>query len=421
MTAPRITVLENGIRVVSENWTQLQTVAVGVWVDMGSRHETQELNGIAHFLEHMMFKGTKRRSARGIAEEIEAVGGQINAYTSRDYTTYYAKVMKEDLSLAVDLLSDILQHSQFDPSETSRERDVILQELGQAHDTPDDIIFDYMQETAYKNQALGRAILGTEESVSAMTSAKLKKFMGQGYQASRMVLAAVGNLDHDVLVDMACRAFDCLPKGNGLAITPAEYSGGEERKTKDLEQLHLTLAFPGVSLVDPDYYAMQTFSTMLGGGMSSRLFQTVREERGLAYSVYSFTGSHNDDGLLGIYAGTGAEMAQELMDVIAHETHDLVDNVSVTELERAKVQLKAGMMMALEGTNARVEQLARQLMVYGQLIPVDEIIGHVDAVDIEAVQRVARNSLGSADITMAYVGPGGHVPAYDKLTSMFKG
>ena len=421
MTAPRITVLENGMRVVSENWPQLQTIAVGVWVDMGSRHETSELNGIAHFLEHMMFKGTKRRSARDIAEEIEAVGGQINAYTSRDYTTYYAKVMKEDLSLAVDLLSDILQHSQFDPAETSRERDVILQELGQAHDTPDDIVFDFMQETAYQNQALGRAILGTEESVSAMTSDKLKSFMAQGYQTSRMVLAAVGNLDHDVLVDMACRAFDCLPKGNGLAITPAQYSGGEERKIKDLEQLHMTLAFPGVSLVDPDYYAMQTFSTMLGGGMSSRLFQTVREERGLAYSVYSFTGSHNDDGLLGIYAGTGAEMAEELVDVIAHESHDLINNVSVTELDRAKVQLKAGMMMALEGTNARVEQLARQLMVYGQLIPVDEIIRHVDAVDIEAVQRIARNSLSSANLTMAYVGPGEQVPAYDKLTDLFKG
>lgn len=421
MITPRITTLENGMRVVSENWPQLETVAAGIWVDMGSRHETEELNGVAHFLEHMMFKGTERRSAREIAEEIEAVGGQINAYTSRDYTTYYTKVMKEDLPLAVDLLADILQHSQFDPDETRRERDVILQELGQAHDTPDDIIFDYMQETAYQNQALGRAILGTHESVTAMTSSKLKDFMSLGYQASRMVFAAVGNLDHDVLVDMACRAFDSVPQGHGLAIKPANYSGGEQRKNKDLEQLHLTLAFPGVSLVHPDYYAMQVFSTMLGGGMSSRLFQTVREERGLAYSVYSFTGSHDDHGLLGIYAGTGAEMAEELVDVVGHEMHDLISNVSKSELERSKIQLKAGMLMALEGTNARVEQLARQLMVYGHIIPVSEIIHNVDAVTIETVQRVARDSLTSSDLTMAYVGPGEQIPCYDTLTSIFKG
>jgi predicted Zn-dependent peptidase len=420
LTKPRITTLENGMRVVSEEWSQLETVAVGVWVDMGSRHETEELNGVAHFLEHMMFKGTGRRTARDIAEDIEAVGGQLNAYTSRDYTTYYAKVMKEDLPLAVDLLADILQHSQFDPAETRRERDVILQELGQAIDTPDDIIFDYMQETAFQNQALGRSILGSEASVSAMTSSKLKDYMSRGYQASRMVLAAVGNLDHDVLVDMASRAFDCVPKGHGLAITPAHYSGGELRKNKALEQLHLTLAFPGVSLVDPDYYAMQTFSTMLGGGMSSRLFQTVREERGLAYSVYSFSGSHDDSGLLGIYAGTGAEMGEELVDVIVHETHDLIKNVSVQELERAKIQLKAGMLMALEGTNARVEQLARHLMVYGEIISVSEIIAKVDAVDIEAVQRVAHSSLSCDDLTMAYVGPGEQIPNYDVLKGMFK-
>lgn len=409
------------MRIVSEDWARLETVAVGVWVDMGSRHETQELNGIAHFLEHMMFKGTERRSARDIAEEIEAVGGQMNAYTSRDYTTYYAKVLKDDLPLAVDLISDILQHSLFDETETRRERDVILQELGQTLDTPDDIVFDYLQETAYPGQALGRPILGSEETVSAMTSDNLRSFMKSGYQSSRMVVAAVGNLDHDALVDMVSRAFDSVPTGEGIAISPAHYKGGEQRKNKTLEQLHLTLAFPGVSLTDPDYYAMQTFSTMLGGGMSSRLFQTIREERGLAYSVYSFTSSHEESGLLGIYAGTGKEMGKELMEVTAHEMHDLIGNVTAQELARAKVQLKAGMMMALEGTNARVEQLARQLMVYGHLIPVNEIIDKVDAVDIEAVQRVAKNSLTAAPLSMAYVGPGDEIVDYDKLGGLFKG
>jgi len=409
------------MRVVSESWPQLETVAVGVWVDMGSRHETKELNGVAHFLEHMMFKGTERRSARNIAEEIEAVGGQINAYTSRDYTTYYAKVMKEDLPLAVDLLADILQNSQFDPAETRRERDVILQELGQAYDTPDDIVFDYMQETAYQNQALGRAILGTEESVSGMTSSKLRDFQNSGYQASRMIIAAVGNLEHDALVEMAAREFNSVPVGVGINIAPAQYSGGEQRKDKELEQLHLTLAFPGVSLVHPDYYTMQTFSTMLGGGMSSRLFQTVREERGLAYSVYSFTGCHIDHGLLGIYAGTGAEMGEELVDVISDEMHDLINNVSEAEMTRAKVQLKAGMMMALEGTNARVEQLARQLMIYGELLPVKKILANVDSVDIDAVKRLAHTSLSSDAMTMAYVGPGEQIPNYGHLSRMFKG
>ncbi|MCW5771904.1 MAG: insulinase family protein, partial [Rhodospirillaceae bacterium] len=297
-----ITKLANGLTVATDRMEQVETVSIGMWVEVGTRFEAPEHAGISHMLEHMAFKGTRRRSARAIAEEIEAVGGHLNAYTGREGTTYFAKVMKEDLGLAADIIADILQHSVFDPAEMDREREVILQEIGQARDTPDDIVFDHFQETAYPDQPLGRPILGTEASVKALAREALVEHMQQHYRAGSMIFAAAGKLDHDDVVAKAEALFGGLPAGDPLKPAPAQYGGGEFRGEQDLEQVHLVLGFPGLKLGHPDQYAMAALSTILGGGMSSRLFQEVREERGLVYSIYSFHSGFADSGLFGIYA-----------------------------------------------------------------------------------------------------------------------
>jgi predicted Zn-dependent peptidase len=297
--------LSNGLRIVTDRIDTVATVSLGLWVDVGTRHEPAAINGVAHFLEHMAFKGTKRRSALAIAEEIEAVGGHLNAYTSRESTAYYAKVLKEDVGLALDILADILQHSTFEPSELERERTVILQEIGQANDTPDDIIFDYFQERAFPGQAMGRPVLGSPEIIKKLARKSVVSYLKNHYSASRMVVSAAGNLDHDKFVALAETLLSDLPAERAVGTEPARYVGGEHRQDRDLEQLHLVLGFPGLKLDDPDYYAAAVLSTAFGGGMSSRLFQEVREKRGLVYAISSFAHSYRDGGLFGIYAGTG--------------------------------------------------------------------------------------------------------------------
>ncbi|TNE61830.1 MAG: insulinase family protein [Alphaproteobacteria bacterium] len=402
----RLTRLPNGLRIVSESRPQLQTVAVGVWVDIGARHETIELNGITHCIEHMLFKGTRRRTARDIAFEIEAVGGHMNAYTTRDQTTYYARVMKEDLGLALDLLSDIVLNSQCDDRELEREKEVIIQEIGQADDTPDDIIFDNLQALCYQEQSLGRSILGTPESVRALKQADLHGFLKKNYTAPNIVISAVGNLDHGGLVQQVMEKFADLPAGTGTETAPATYTGGRHQDQRDLEQIHVALAWPGASFHDDSYYALQVYSTILGGGMSSRLFQEVRENRGLAYSVYSFTSSHKETGILGIYAGTGPDMATGMMPVIRGEMEALARGPEDAEFGIALAQLKAGLMMALEATTSRMEQLGRQLLVFDRIIPVDEMLANVQAVTPADVQAVARRVLDENALSLAIVGGG---------------
>jgi len=401
-----VTRLPSGLRIVSESRPQLQTVAVGMWVDIGARHEPLKLNGITHCLEHMLFKGTKRRSARDIAAEIEAVGGQMNAYTSRDNTTYYARVMKDDLPLAFDVLADIILNSQCDDHELTREKEVILQEIGQALDTPDDIVFDHLQDAAFRDQAIGRSILGTAESVRSFSSADLRSYLTTNYTASNIVVSAVGNLEHKQLVALAEEKLADLKSGEASKATGARFTGGDIREKRDLEQVHVTAAWPGVSFQDENYYAMQVYSTILGGGMSSRLFQEVRENRGLAYSVYSFTSSHQDVGMLGIYAGTGPEMAEGMMPVIKGEMEALTKGPTDEEFKIAVAQLKSGLVMALEATTSRMEQMGRQMLVFDRLIPIEEMIGNVEAVTPEDVARTAGQVLDQSDIAMAIVGGG---------------
>ncbi len=407
--AIRLTRLPSGLIVVTERMERVETVSLGAYVAAGTRHETAAENGVSHFLEHMAFKGTERRSAAGIAEEIEAVGGQINAYTAREQTAYYVKVLKEDLALGADIIGDILTHSTFAPEELERERGVILQEIGQANDTPDDIIFDHFQETAYPAQAMGRPVLGREDIIRALPREALMGYMRRHYTAANTVLAAAGNLDHEQVVELAARHFADLPASATPGADPGLYAGGEFREERDLDQVHIVLGFPSVAYGDPEYFPTMLLSTLLGGGMSSRLFQEVREKRGLVYSIYSFTAPALDGGLFGIYAGTGEDGAKELVPVTLDELRRVQHDVTEVELSRARAQVKAGLLMSLESTGSRCEQLARQLQVFGRIVPTQETVARINAVSIADVQRAAARQFRAAP-TLAALGPAGHVP-----------
>lgn len=417
-----VTRLESGIRVVTDRIPFLETASVGAWFDVGARYESESENGISHLLEHMAFKGTRRRSARGLAEEIEAVGGQLNAYTSRDHTTYYARVMKGDVPLAVDILADILQYSTFDPVELDREKEVVLQEIGQAHDTPDDLVFDILQAAAFPDQPLGRTILGTVDRVRGFSADDIRGYMTSHYSPDRMVFVGAGNLDHHQIVSLVAEQFSALPgrPGSGAeeSFQPAVYSGGVDIDERPLEQLHLAFGFPSLSYQDEDFFALQVFNAIVGGGMSSRLFQEVREERGLAYSVYSFSSSHADTGMFGIYAGTSPEHAGELVPVISGEMQALTRDVGDDELARAKAQLKVGLYMSLESSSARVEQLGRQMLIFGRPLPTEELTAKVDQVDKDDVRRIAARTL-EGRLTLAAVGPQGNLAGHDEVSRLF--
>ncbi len=412
--AVRLTRLPSGLLVVTETMDRVETVSFGAYVASGTRNETEAENGASHFLEHMAFKGTERRTAAQIAEEIENVGGHINAYTAREQTAYYVKLLKEDLALGADIIGDILTHSAFAPEELERERGVILQEIGQANDTPDDIIFDHFQSTAYPDQPMGRPTLGSEDGIKAMQRSALVGYMKTHYAAQNVVVAAAGNLQHDTVVDLVKAHFADLPNEAPPASTPGRYTGGEYREARDLDQVHVVLGFPSVPYGDRDYYPALLLSTLLGGGMSSRLFQEIREKRGLVYSIYSFTAPFMDSGLFGIYAGTGEDEAKELVPVTLQELRLVQDQVGADELHRARAQVKASLLMSLESTGSRCEQLARQMQVFGRLIPTAETVAKLNAVTIEDVQRAARRIFRAAP-TLAALGPADNIPT---LTSI---
>ncbi len=421
MTAARVTTLPSGLRVVSVDMPGLETAAVGVWVDTGARRESVRLNGISHLLEHMAFKGTKRRSALAIAEEIESVGGHLNAYTSREQTAYIGRVLKEDVPLAIDILADIVQHATMPDDELERERKVVIQEIAQVHDTPDDLVFDLFQETAFPDQPLGRSILGTTERIAGFSRETLADYMAAHYCAERMVVAAAGRIDHDRLVELTGEAFDSLPHRAASAFEPAAYRGGDTRRDQDLEQVHLLIGFKGVAYDDPEYYTQHVLSTALGGGMSSRLFQEVREKRGLAYSVYAFSSSYLDGGLFGIYAGAGADQVRELVPVICGEVVKIAGSVGDDELDRARAQLKASLLMSLESPSSRCEQLSRQMLIFGRAIPASEIIERIDAVDAAALTRAAGRLIEDNNPTVAALGPVAGVEPYETIAARLAG
>jgi predicted Zn-dependent peptidase len=409
----RVTTLPSGLRVATDTMPGVESATVGIWTSCGARNETEAENGVAHLLEHMLFKGTECRSAQAIAEEIEAVGGQMNAYTARENTAYYARVLKEDVPLAVDIIADLLQNSVFDNEELARERQVVLQEIGQANDTPDDVVFDHFQAAAYPGQPIGRPVLGTPETVGRMSRLALTNYLHAHYAPSELVLVAAGAVDHDRLVDQAALMFDSLPASTPPISPSAKYAGGDFREDQDLEQLHVVLGFEGAAMADPEYYAQSVLSTLLGGGMSSRLFQEIREKRGLVYSIYTFASAYRDGGIFGIYAGTGPEEIVELVPVVCDQLRAIADEVTDVEIRRAAAQIKAGLLMGMESSMSRAEQLGQHLLVFGRPIPPSEIIARIDAVDREAVRQAA--GLFTAPPTIAALGPVGKLEPFDRI------
>jgi predicted Zn-dependent peptidase len=400
----QITTLANGFRIVTENMPGLMSASAGIWVNAGGRHERPEQNGIAHFLEHMAFKGTMKRSALKIAEEIEDVGGYINAYTSREMTAYYARVLSADVALALDVIADIVLNPVFDPKEIETERHVILQEIGQALDTPDDIIFDWLQEVSYPNQPFGRTILGPAERVGAFQRDDLTGFVREHYAPNQMILSASGGVDHDAIVRQAEALFGHLKAQDESRILPARFDGGEKRKVKKLEQAHFALAFEAPGYRDDAVYAAQVYATAMGGGMSSRLFQKVREERGLCYSIFAQSGAYEDTGQITIYAGTSEAEIGALADLTVDELKRAATDMSEAEVARARAQLKAGLLMGMESPSNRAERNARLLAIWGRVPTADEAVAKIDAVTAGAVQDYAGALLG-AKSALALYGP----------------
>jgi predicted Zn-dependent peptidase len=407
--------LANGFRIVSENMPGLQSAAIGIWVTVGGRHERLEQNGIAHFLEHMAFKGTTTRSALQIAEAIEDVGGYINAYTSREVTAYYARVLQADVPLALDVISDIVLNPVFDPREIEIERGVILQEIGQSLDTPDDVIFDWLQEESYRGQPLGRTILGPSEKVSKFNREDLSSFVGEHYAPNQMILAAAGAVDHDQLVRMAETLFGHLKPNVERSVEPGLFTGGEARRNKDLEQAHFALAFESPGYRDNAIYTAQIYASALGGGMSSRLFQEVRENRGLCYTIFAQTGAYADTGTTTIYAGTsGAELA-ELSRITIDEMKRAADDMSPEEVARARAQMKAGMLMGLESPSNRAERLARLVQIWNKVPDLSETVARIDAVTTGDVREFAEITAARAPMALAVYGPVEGAPSMAEL------
>lgn len=401
-----VTELANGMRVVTHEMPHLETASLGVWVGVGARFEGAGEHGISHLLEHMAFKGTARRSAREIVEEIESVGGDVNAATSLEVTAYYARVLKGDVALAVDLLADILQNPKFEPPELARETDVILQEIAASKDCPDDMAYDLVQEAAFPEQALGRTILGTADSVRGFAAADLRHYLGTHYRPGSMVLAGAGAVDHDSLVKLAEASFAAGEKAPAEKPVSARYQGGIRFGDNAFEQTHVVLAFEGPSYRDDAFYSSQILSSILGGGMSSRLFQKIREQRGLCYSIYSYCWGLMDTGLFGVHAATSEEQVSELLELVKRELAEAADRLpEEAEIIRAKAQLKAGLLMSLESSGTRAEQLARQLLVFGRPLGIDELTEKVEAVSRETVRAQAERLFGAADASMALVGP----------------
>jgi predicted Zn-dependent peptidase len=411
--------LANGVTVISHAMAEVETVSFGIWIGAGSRSERLGEHGIAHFLEHMAFKGTARRSARDIAEEIEAVGGELNAATGVDSTAYYARVMRKDLQLALDILSDIILSPRFDRSELSRERDVILQEIAAAMDSPEDIVFDLVQEAAFPGQPVGRPILGTAKSVSYFKRAHLGAYLSTHYHGPNMVLAAAGAVDHALLVAEAERRLASFAAETSPEPERAVYTGGTRRSEKPFEQTHLVLAFEAPAYRHPDYFTAQICAGALGGGMSSRLFQEVRERRGLCYAIYSFASGLTDSGMFAVHAAGGPDRAHELIAVIREELVKAAEEgFREDEIARVKAQLKMGLLAGLESSSARAEQLARQVLIHGRPLTTVELIEKVEQVQVSDLQALVAALLASP-VSLATVGPILHVARFDRVAEKF--
>jgi len=402
-----ISKLASGLTVVTDNMPHVETAALGVWAGVGGRDEKPNEHGISHLLEHMAFKGTARRSSREIVEEIEAVGGDLNAGTSTETTSYYARVMKADVPLALDVLSDILTNPAFEPDELEREKSVIVQEIGAAQDTPDDVVFEHLNELCYPDQPMGRSLLGTAKTLSAFNRDMLRGYLSTHYRGPDMVVAAAGAIDHAQVVAEVERCFAGFDTAPGPKPQAARFGKGGARVVhRELEQAHLTLALEGVPQTDPSLFSLQVFTNILGGGMSSRLFQEVREKRGLCYSIYSFHAPYTDTGFFGLYTGTDPADAPEMMEVAVDVINEAVESLTEAEIARAKAQMKAGLLMALESCSSRAEQMARHVLAYGRPQTVQELVARIDSVSVESARDAARALLSRGAPAVVALGSG---------------
>jgi predicted Zn-dependent peptidase len=415
-----VTRLDNGFLVATERMPELATASLGIWVGTGSRHEQAHEHGLSHLIEHMAFKGTARRSARAIAEDIENVGGEINAATSVEYTSYTARVLGENVDVALDVIGDILTESVFDEAELAREKGVIVQEYAAVEDTPDDLVYDAFMETAFAGQPIGRPILGTPDTVRSFDAGAIRRFMAREYAPDKMVLAAAGDVEHGQIVEAAERFFGGARADGRPAVEPGRYVGGERRIARRLEQANLVLGLPGLSFKDPGYFATHLFAHGLGGGLTSRLWHEVREVRGLAYSIEAFHWPFSDCGLFGIGAGTAGSDVADLIAVTLDTTRRAIVELDEIELARARAQMKVGLLPALETPGGRIERIARQLLAWGRLIPSEEIVRKVDAVTVEEAREAGRVLLEGAP-TVAAVGPLKGLPSLSRLAAGLRG
>ena len=404
----QVSQLSNGLRVVSHRMAGLETATVGVFVNAGARAETDNEHGVAHFLEHMAFKGTATRTPMQIAEEIEGAGGALNAVTSSETTNYYARVLKSDVELGLRLIADLLRIPAFSDDEMDREREVILQEIAATQDSPDDIAFDMALEEAYPNQALGRSILGTSRTIERHAAADLKRFRNENYAASRIILSAAGAIDHDTLHRIADELFGGMPMEAARPIKRARFEGGHAQSDKRFEQCHVIYAFEGVPNGDPTAFSGRIFTGIAGGGMASRLFQEVREKRGLCYDIHAFDWGYSDSGIVGLHAATSPQQLQELTTVALGIFADLAqDGPTEKELARAKAQLKAGLFMSLESCEARAGQLAWDLMVFDRPVSNEELMEKIEGVTRDDVQAVGRRLCSKPEMVSVSVGARG--------------
>lgn len=399
------TTLPNGIRVVTDKLAGAESIALGVWVGVGTRHEDLAQNGIAHMLEHMLFKGTAKRTAKDISEVVEDAGGHMNAYTGRENTAYYIHILKDHTDLALDVLADMLQNATFPEDELERERAVILQEIHMYEDTPDDLVFEHAQMSAYPNQALGASGLGTIEIVKNLNQTNLKDYIKSRYTADRIVISAAGAVDHEEFVRKVERAFTAMPTANTTNIIPgfvaANYNPHPSLIEKDTEQAHLVIGFGGVSHHDPRYSAMRILSSVLGGGTSSRLWQEVRDKRGLVYSVYSFRDSYVDAGQFGVYAGSSPDNLTELVPIILDEIVKIQDGITDAELARAKTQIISSARMGREKVMTRVDQQGRHMLTYGSPFDIHDLISSVSAVTTDEIASLAKSVFTSPMLVSA--------------------
>jgi len=414
-----ITRLANGFTVATERMPEIATATLGVWVGAGSRHEDGTEHGLSHLIEHMAFKGTARRSARRIAEDIENVGGDINAATSIEHTSYTAKVLGEDMAVALDVIGDILTASAFEDAELAREKGVILQEYAAVEDTPDDLVYDAFMETAFAGQPLGRPILGTPDTVGSFDADMIRLFMAREYTPPRMVLAAAGDVEHAQVLQAAERFFGGTTVPAREDAVPGCYTGGDRRIPRKLEQANLVIGLPGLSFKDPGYYATHLFAHVLGGGLTSRLWHEVRETRGLAYSIDAFHWPFTDCGVFGIGAGTAGRDVADLVAVTLDCLRRAAADVDNLELARAKAQMKFALLTALETPAGRIERVARQLLAWGRVIGSDEIVERIDAVTVEDVRESGRRLLGGAP-TVAAIGPVKRLPRLEEIARGLK-